>query len=223
MKRSTELAPEASNPAYALAQTLNEAGLPSVDAYVRALRLAPGTPEMLLGLTAALIAERRIDEAVGGLERAVSVKPQWVPGHATLSRLRWMQGERQGFTRSYDEALARMPANLDLRRDQIIALVHAEHWDDALRAISAGRAAVGPHTIFDANEAAVYAELGEQERADALFAQLADVPGLTDPGPTGAPLSALRAARLKQAAPSIPGSKARRRSSFGRTHRLRGG
>ncbi|HET7605407.1 MAG TPA: putative 2OG-Fe(II) oxygenase [Sphingomicrobium sp.] len=176
LKRSTELAPEASKPAHALAQTLNEAGLPSVDAHLRALRLAPGTPEMLLGLTAALIAERRIDEAVGGLERGVSVQPQWTQGHVTLSRLRWMQGERQGFTRSYDEALARMPANLDLRRDQIIALVHAEHWDDALRAISAGRAAVGPHTIFDANEAAVYAELGELDRADALFAQLANVP-----------------------------------------------
>jgi tetratricopeptide (TPR) repeat protein len=175
LKRSVALAPEAANPAHEFAQTLNEAGLPSVDAYTRALRLAPGTPEMLLGLTAALIAERRIEDAVAGLERAVSVKPQWAEGHAALARLRWMQGERQGFTRSYDEALACMPANLDLRRDQIVALVHAEHWTEAFRAIAAGRAAVGPHMIFDANEAAVCAELGDLERADALFAQLAHV------------------------------------------------
>jgi tetratricopeptide (TPR) repeat protein len=175
LERSVALAPNAANPAHALARTLNEAGLPSVDAYARALRLAPGTPEMLLGLTAALVTEHRIDDAIAGLEHAVSLKPQWVQGQATLSKLRWMQGQRHGFTQNFDEGLARLPGNLDLRREQIIALVHAEHWDDALRAIAAGRAAMGSHKVFDANEAAVYAELGDMARADALFAQLADI------------------------------------------------
>jgi tetratricopeptide (TPR) repeat protein len=173
LKRAVELAPTAANPAHALARTLNETGLPSVDAFARAVRLAPGNSDVLLGLTAALVSERRIDDAIAGLERSLSFSPQWIQGHATLSKLRWMQGEREGFARSYDEALAGMPANFDLRREQIIALVHAEHWDDALRAIEAGRAALGPSPIFDANEAAVRSELGEADRAEALFAPLA--------------------------------------------------
>jgi cytochrome c-type biogenesis protein CcmH/NrfG len=179
LRRAVELAPNAANPAHALARTLNEAGLPSVDAFARALQLAPGTPEMLLGLTGALVAERRIDEAIAGLERSLSFTPHWIQGHATLSKLRWMQGEREGFTRSYDEAIRRLPASFELRREQIIALTHAEQWDETLRVIADGRAAIGPHTTFDANEATVYSEMGEVERADAMFAPLAELPDHT--------------------------------------------
>src|SRR4051794_29855470 len=179
LKRAVELAPKASNPAHALARTLNEAGLKSVEVFAQAIRLAPGNPDMLLGLTGALVAEHRIEEAIAGLERSLSFTPHWANGHATLSKLRWMHGEREGFARSYDEALARIPGNLDLRREQIIALVHAEHWDDALRAIAAGRSALGPNTTFDANEAAIYSELGEADRAEALFAPLAELPDAT--------------------------------------------
>lgn len=179
LARAVELAPNAPNPAHAFARTLNEAGLPSVDAYARAVQLAPGTPEILLGLAAALVAERRIDEAIAGLERSLSFSPQWTQGHAQLSKLHWMNGERRGFTRSFDQALARLPRNLELRREQIIALVHAEQWDDALRAIASGRAAIGDHSMFDANEAAIYSELGQVERADALLDRLAALPDAT--------------------------------------------
>jgi len=179
LERAVQLAPTASNPAHAFARTLNEAGLPSIEAFARALRLAPGTPEMILGLTGALVSEHRIDEAIAGLERSLSFTPHWTVGHATLSKLRWMQGERHGFTRSYDEVLARMPGNFELRREQIVALVHAEHWDDALKAIAAGRAAVDAPDFFDANEATIYSEIGELQRADALFDRLAELPDST--------------------------------------------
>jgi tetratricopeptide (TPR) repeat protein len=174
LTRAVELAPSAANPAHALARALYEAGLPSVDAYARAVRLAPGTPEITLGLAAALVAERRAEDAIAGLDRSLSFTPQWTEGHVQLAKLRWMQGERQGFTRSFDEALAKLPGSVDLRREQIIALVHAEQWDDALRAIANGRATIGPHFIFDANEAAIHSELGEVAVADAIFERLAN-------------------------------------------------
>ena len=101
LSRATELAPAAANPAHALARALYEAGLPSVDAYARAIRLAPGTPEITLGLAGALVAERRVDDAIAGLERSLLFTPQWTEGHVQLSKLRWMQGERSGFTRSF--------------------------------------------------------------------------------------------------------------------------
>jgi uncharacterized protein (TIGR02466 family) len=179
LRKAVELAPAAPNPAHALARTLLEAGMDSVDAYARALGLSPGDPELILGLAAALTAERRVNDAIAGLERSVSLKPDWVQAHAQLSKLRWMQGEREGFARSFDEALAKVPRSLELRREQIITLTHAEHWDDALRAITSGRAAIGDHTIFDSNEAVVYSELGRTEEADAIFGRLADLPDAT--------------------------------------------
>jgi tetratricopeptide (TPR) repeat protein len=177
LKRATELNPSAPKPAFALAKTLYEAGLPSVDAYGRALQLAPGDPEVVLGLASAFIAEHELDAALQGLEKIVARSPLWVDGHVLLSRIRWLEGEREGFTRSFDEALAQYPNSLELRRNQIIALSHAEQWDEVLKKIEEGRAAIGEHPLFGTNEAIVYSELGDVERADRLFAPFA---GLED-------------------------------------------
>jgi tetratricopeptide (TPR) repeat protein len=179
LRRAAQLAPTSANIAHALARASYEAGLPSVDAYARALRLSSGDSKLLLGLAAALAAEGRIGDAIAGIEHGLKVGPQWTEGHETLAHLRWTEGERAGFARSFEEALAMMPGNIELRRQQIITLVHAEHWDDVLAAIAAGRAAVGDDPLFDANEAAVYSETGEPERAEALFAALADLPDAT--------------------------------------------
>jgi len=173
LQRADQLAPNMPLIAHGLARTLWEAGLPSVDAYARALQLAPGDTTLLAGLVAALIAERRMDEAMAGLERAVQRSPQWVEGHNLLSSLRWMEGERDCFARSFDEALALYPRDLELRRQQLIILLHAERFDEVLAAIEGGRRAVGDDPLFDVNEATVFAESGATERADELFERLA--------------------------------------------------
>jgi len=175
LKRAAELNPEAPKTAFSLARTLYEAGLPSVEAYGQALRLAPGDPEIVKGLAQAFIADGDVDAAVSGLERIVARSPLWIDGHVFLSKLRWMEGERNGFTRSIDDALVQHPQSLDLRREQIIALMHAEQWDEVLKRIEQGRAVIGKHPLFGANEAIVYAELGETERADQLFAPYVEI------------------------------------------------
>lgn len=176
LRCAAQMAPQSVKIAHALARTLYEAGLPSVDSYARAVRLSPGDPELVSGLAAALAAEGRIHDAIAGLERSLSFTPQWVEGHASLANLRWTEGERNGFARSFDEALALLPQSLELRRQQISTLVHAQHWDDALAAIAAGRQAIGDNIIFDANEAAILSEIGEFEDAAEKFERLADLP-----------------------------------------------
>jgi tetratricopeptide (TPR) repeat protein len=173
LRRAVELNPTAAAPAHALARTLYEAGLPSVDAFGGALQLAPGNPQILLDVASALIAEGDVGSALSGLVRILERSRLWVEGHALLARLRWTQGEREGFTRSYDEAIGHHPGSLDLRREQIIALIHAEQWDEALGRIQQGRAAIGENVFFAANEAIVYAEMGDTERADPLLAAFA--------------------------------------------------
>ena len=158
--------------AHGLARTRFEAGLPAVDAYANALRLVPGDLELLKGLASALIAVRRTGDAVRGLAKAVSGTPQWAEGHVLLSDLRWVEGERDGFARSFDDALALFPTDLALRRQQIITLLHAEQYDAVLAALAEGRRAIGDNPLFDANEAIVFAELGDTARADALFAPI---------------------------------------------------
>lgn len=170
LRTAAELDPSASSAAFALAQTLYEAGLPSVQAYGKALQLAPTDRQVVMGLAGAFIAEGEPETAISGLERIVRRSPHWVEGHSLLARLRWAQGEREGFTRSFDEALHQFPENIALRREQIIALVHAEQWDEVAGAIARGRAAIGDHEIFAINEAIVCWEAGDVERAELLFA-----------------------------------------------------
>lgn len=173
--RAAELAPASPKIAHALARTLFEAGLPSLDAYGRAIRLAPSDTELLAGMISACAAEGQAQGAIEGLDNLLARSPQWVEGHSLLARLRWAQGEREQFARSFEAAVAAQPQNLLLWREWLIALLHAEQWDDARRVVAQGRAAAGENAIFAVNEAIIAAETGECEAAEALFAPFADL------------------------------------------------
>lgn len=179
LQTAARMAPGSALIAHALARTQLEAGLPSMDAFGRALQLAPTDVEVVAGLAAAFVAQGEPHTAIDGLTKILKRSPHWVQGHALLSRLRWAQGDREAFTSSFDEALAAEPLNIELRREQLIALIHAELYEEALRAIAAGRDAIGEHPLFAANEAIVYAETGDVDTAERLFAPIADLPDPT--------------------------------------------
>jgi hypothetical protein len=176
LRRAAQLAPQEPLIAHGYARTLYEAGLRSVPEHAHAMKLARDNLDIVKGLVGALIAERRVGDAIDGMEAVLSRSPLWVEGQALLSRLCWLEGERAGFTRNFDDALAANPGALDLRRHQLIALVHAEQWDEVLDRIARGRAAVGDELLFDVNEAIVHSELGHTDIADAKFDALADLP-----------------------------------------------
>lgn len=178
LRKAAEMAPGSARIAHALARTLLEAGEPSVDAFGRAVQIAPTDQEVIAGLASAFIADGQPQAALKGLEKIVRRSPHWVGGHVLLSRLRWMEGERDRFTESFEEALQQLPDNLDLRREQIIALTHAERYEEVLKAIERGRAAIGDQPVFAANEAIARAELGEIDTAESLFVPFV---GLDDP------------------------------------------
>lgn len=173
LARAAALAPSDPLIVHGHAQTLLEAGLPSVEAFARMLKLDPANAGAVRGLAAALVAEGRIDAAIQGVDQVLRGSPLWTEGHALLANLRWSSGERDRFARSFDEALADHPNSLELRRDQLAALLQAEQYDEALSRIEQGQTLFGPHPLFTSGEAAIRSELGQKERADLLFAQLA--------------------------------------------------
>jgi tetratricopeptide (TPR) repeat protein len=173
LRRAVELAPAEPLIIHSYARTRLEAGLPSVDEFGLAMKVAASNPDVVKGMVAALAAEGRSGEAIDGLEQAVSRSPLWTDGHVLLAQMRWAEGERHGFTRSFDSALAQHPNSLELRREQLVALVEAEHFDDAMMRIQQGRSLWGDHLVFTSHEAAIRSESGDIEGGDRLFAELA--------------------------------------------------
>ena len=173
--RARALAPHQPKIALGHAQTLFEAGLSAVNAFAEALRLNTGNSEVIIGLTQALLAEGRNDEARDGLASLLQRSPAWVEGHEQLASIRWMAGERNGFARSHATALEKLPKHVGLRRSQLITLLHADRYDEVLDAIAAGRRVLGDDLLFDANEAIALSEAGNIEEADRFFVRLTDV------------------------------------------------
>lgn len=175
LRRAVELAPAEPLVMHGYARTLLEAGLPSIEPFARALKLAPTNTEVLMGFASALVAEGRIADAIDGIDAVLRRSPLWTDGHALLANMRWANGEREGFTRSFDDALQVHPNSLELRREQMVALLHAEQFDEVLARVEQGRGMFGDQPLFTANEAIVRSETGDVEAADRLFGELASL------------------------------------------------
>ena len=174
-EKAAALAPSDPLIAHSLARCAMEAGLPAVALFDRALTLAPTDGSVLLGRAAAQLAEGRIEQAIAALDAQLRQHPGWLPGHATLCRLRWLTGERASFTASFEAAVAAAPREVAIWREWADTLMHAGHYDAALAVVDGGRAAAGANMVFDALETVVMAEKGEIDAADRLFAALGPI------------------------------------------------
>lgn len=176
--RAAALAPEDAGIARARARLHAEAGRPALPLFDRALALAPGDPAARYGRVSALLAEQGLAAAIGALEQALAETPFWADGHKRLADLRWQAGDRDGFTRTLDQALAAAPRMLRLWETLLAALSDAGRHEAMRAAAVRGRAAAGPHLMFDAYEAGAIDTLGDQTGAARLFEAMRPI---TDP------------------------------------------
>ena len=177
--KAAALAPGDALIAHSAARTAMEAGLPAAGLFERALALAPNDASVLLGRAAAQFAEGQIEAAIGALDEQLRRHPGWLPGHATVARLRYASGDSAGFTASFERALEAAPAEIALWRELADTLMHAARYEEALDAVARGRSAAGASPVFDALEAVCFAEQGETEKADAAFAALGGIEHIT--------------------------------------------
>ncbi|HST37488.1 MAG TPA: putative 2OG-Fe(II) oxygenase, partial [Allosphingosinicella sp.] len=140
--------------------------------------LAPEDDIVRLGAISAIVAEAGPQAAIAALQRTLAERPGWGEGHAQLARLLWASGERETFARSFEDAVAAAPRDINLWGKYLASLVFAQRSEDVLAVLGRARLAAGAHPMFDLYEANAEDDLGHRAAAARLFDALAP---LNDP------------------------------------------
>ncbi len=175
LRRAAALAPADPLIAHTLARATLEAGLPAITLFERAQALAPQDGSLLLGRSAAQLAEGRIAEAIADLDALLARNPLWLDGHAAAARLRGLSGAGADFAASYERALAVAPREHGLWLALVGQLVVSERYAAAEEVVARARAAAGDHPAHAGIEALCAAELGRAEEAERRFAALGEI------------------------------------------------
>lgn len=168
-RRAASLAPADPLIAHTLARVTGEAGLPAVECFDHALKLAPRDASVMLGRAAALLAAGDGPRAMAFLSDILRQHPGWYDGHATLARLRWQGGDRTGYAESYEAAIAVRPGDGLLWRDYAATMSRAGQTEQARRIVRRARAVVGQSRTLDLIDAGTCVEDGDIAAADRLF------------------------------------------------------
>jgi tetratricopeptide (TPR) repeat protein len=177
--RAAALAPNDAGIAHGRARMHLEAGRPAAALFDRTQALAPGDDMVRFGRVSAIFAEQGLAAALAALERALAQHPNWAEGHKRLANLRWQAGDRDGFTASFEPALAASPRHLNLWSALLAALSQAGCHQAVRDAARRGRDAAGGHLLFDAYEAVAHDGMGEIGEAGRLYAAMQPVADAT--------------------------------------------
>jgi Tfp pilus assembly protein PilF len=168
-ERAAKLAPNDAKIAAGLATSAYEAGRPSAVLFHRACQILPNDSELLLSTVAALRADGHPQVGEQLLVRALDANPAWVRGYDALATIRWTAGETGDFTRGFGQGCAMNPDDLSLRIAWARAFSQARQWDNAHAVIDDGRRIFGHDGQFDALEAFIASESGDDDRAERWF------------------------------------------------------
>jgi tetratricopeptide (TPR) repeat protein len=166
--------------ALGLAQFSFEVWRPAAELFAAARRLMPGNADALRNHALALTAEGQIDAAEALLESALAHAPGWLDGHRILAAQRITGGQRDGFDRSYAQAIRTDPGNAALRMAWFQQHATLKNWVQAEDILTDAREAFPEHRGLALAELFLASESGVARNDDALFDAYADVgdPGL---------------------------------------------
>ena len=195
--RAAAQAPRNAQIAAGHASVTLESGAPSALLFKRARDLAPNDPELLLSAVTALSVDGHPDVAEIVLARTVAANPAWVRGHEALAARRLTMTGADDFARTFADGCADAPMDLALRLSWQRSLTLAKQFGAAQAVIDGGRSIFGALLEFDAAEANVATECGDDERAEALFTRAM---AIDDPGTKISHIRhCLRTGRIEQA------------------------
>ncbi len=169
MDTAIALKPNDARLMHARARMALDAGLPSLEWFDRARRLAPDDAGILLGHIASQAASGRAQEADGDLTNILRQHPGWIDGHAALMRLRFSLGRVTDWQSELDRTLDGHPGDPRLHYLKIIALYRAHRTDEAREAVSVALRLASQFPQIRAAAAIIATEYGRPDEAEGAF------------------------------------------------------
>ena len=170
--RSLTLAPAGAKAAHGRARVALERGArDAVARFERALSLNQSDPEAWLGLTQALEAAGETARARGYAEQLVAQAPHWIAALRLLAQIRLAAGESD-FASHFAEAERKLPADPAVARAHVQVLDNHDLFDEALAVAAAAHARIPGDPGMALLEAAQASAVGQDERAEAIYAAL---------------------------------------------------
>lgn len=137
----------------------------------RALAVNPGDPHLWLGKAQALDVQGDVRGARQIAEQLAQQAPAWTEGLKFLAQLKLGAGE-EDFTNHYAEAAARAPQDPNIWHDWIAQLAGLDFAAEAADVARRARGKFPNEPFFALLEAIHSGSAGDDERAEAIFAQL---------------------------------------------------
>ena len=139
--------------------------------YRAARRAAPDTVELLIDEAEARLG-RGDRAALDELAKEAAARPNWTSGQIGLARMRWEQGQQDGFADHIEALLAAEPAREELWRDYCQLLSACKLPEQAADVAARARVALRDDPQWALTEAIAAGKAGQLQRAEALFASL---------------------------------------------------
>lgn len=155
--------------ALGLAQISFEAWRPAAALFAKARALMPGNADALRNHALALAAEGQGNVAEAMLERTLLQAPGWLDGHRVLAAQRYTNGQKDGFDRSYADAVRRDPDNAALRMAWFQQHATVKNWNRAGAILADARKALPDHLGLELAELFLASESGDARSDATLF------------------------------------------------------
>lgn len=168
-ERAARLAPDDAKIAHGRAQIAFEAGLPAVELFDHALKLAGPDGEILVGRAAALAAVGEGERAATELRAILRRAPTWTFGHEQLAQFLSTIGRRDEATDSIEEALVRLPTEPRLWECLLRVQLRREAYESLSGIVARARSRGADLPEFALYEAIEAAELDPSLYPSPLF------------------------------------------------------
>ncbi len=176
---AAKVAPNHPQIAAVRAQLHYESWRPASALFAKAAALNPDDDQLVRNQALALVSEVGVIAAQTLLEQQLSIHPDWLDGHATLSRIRATSGENHGHDQSYAAAIEARPENLQLRLAWFHNAAIAKDWSKVGDILGCAERDFPGYRALASARFYLASESGEDIAVDALLAEVADI---IDPG-----------------------------------------